>query len=130
MNQFNEKFYALRDQNDKDNNNLIELLILCKSPGIKMDIETKILYVIDIVYQYYENATVYEKAEINKLLEFINKLLKFDKVSYEEFDDAIFYKQQLDYLEEEDFYDERDERTCIFGYNCEYEYEANDESFY
>lgn len=130
MNQFNERFYALFEQNNNENNNLIELLILCKSPGIKMNIETKIVYVIDIVYQYYENATVYEKEQINKLLEFIDKQLKFDKVSYEEFEDAIFYKQQVDYLEEEDIYDERDDRTCIFGYNCEYECEASSESFY
>jgi organic radical activating enzyme len=126
MNRFNEKFYALLDQNENDNNNVIELLKMCKSPGIKMDIETKIVYVMDLVYQYYQDATTYEKEQINKLLE-----LKFEKVSYEEFDDLIFYKQQLDYIEEEEkYYDERDDRTCIFGYNCEYECEASSESFY
>jgi organic radical activating enzyme len=130
MNQFNERFYALLDQGENNNNNLIELLILLKSPGIKMDIETKIVYVIDLVYQYYEDATVYEKEQINKLLEFIDKQLKFDNVSYEEFEDLIFYKQQLDYLEEEDLYDERDDRTCMFGYNCGYECEGFEESFY
>ena len=134
MNRFYEKFYALLDQNENDNNNVIELLKMCKSPGIKMDIETKIVYVMDLVYQYYEDATTYEKEQINKLLEFIDKQLKFEKVSYEEFDDLIFYKQQLDYIEEEekyyDDYDERDDRTCIFGYNCEYECEGFSESFY
>jgi hypothetical protein len=131
MNRFNEKFYALLDQNENDNNNVIELLKMCKSPGIKMDIETKIVYVMDLVYQYYQDATTYEKEQINKLLEFIDKQLKFEKVSYEEFDDLIFYKQQLDYIEEEEkYYDERDDRTCIFGYNCEYECEASSESFY
>lgn len=128
MNQFNQKFYTLLDQNDNVNNNLIELLKLLKSPGIKMDIETKIVYVIDLVYQYYENATVYEKEQINKLLEFIDKQLQFDQISFEEFEDLIFYKQQLDYLEAENYYE--DERQCVFGYNCGYEDEAGSESFY
>lgn len=133
MNQFNKQFYDLLDQNNNVNNNLIELLKLLKSPGIKIDIETKIVYVIDLVYQYYENATKFEKKQINKLLEFIDKQLQFDQISFEEFEDLIFYKQQLDYLEElENFYeeDERDDRTCIFGYNCGYTCEANEESFY
>jgi hypothetical protein len=125
MNQFNEKFYTLLDQG----NNVMELLKMCKSPGIKINIEKKVEYIIEIVYSYYEFATKIEKAEINKLLNFINKQMNFDNVSYTEFEEAIFYKQQLDYLEE-DFYNERDDRTCIFGYNCEYECEGACESFY
>lgn len=137
MNQFNEKFYALLNQNNNVNNNLIELLKLLKFPGIKIYIETKIVYAIDLVYQYYENATKFEKEQINKLLEFIDKQLQFDQISFEEFEDAIFYKQQLDYLEElENFYEDDedgkyyDDKTCIFGYNCRYECDANNESFY
>lgn len=127
MNQFNKQFYTLLDQNDNVNNNLIELLILCKFPGIKMDIDTKILYISELVYQYYEDATVYEKEQINKLLEFIVKQLKFDQSSSEVLDETIFYKQQLDILYEEEFQDER-----VFGYNCQYQYECEtqDESFF
>lgn len=127
MNKFNNQFYTLLDE---QNNNLMELLKMCKSPGIKMNIEQKVVYIIDIVYQYYETATKYDKEQINKLLKFIDKQLKFDKISYEEYEeyeDAIFYKQQLDYLEEQEF---EDERQCVFGYNCGYECEENTESFY
>lgn len=127
MNKFNEQFCALFHQNDNINNNLIELLKMCKSPGIKLNIEKKVIYAIEIIYQYYETATQYEKVQINKLLEFINKQLKFDKISYEEYEDAIFYKQQLDYLEENYI---EDERQCVFGYNCGYGCEATEESFY
>ena len=70
MIQFNEQFYELLD-----NDNLLELLKLCKSPGIKIDIETKVLYIKklkftliyikEIVYKYYEISTKYEKEQIN-----------------------------------------------------------------
>lgn len=124
MNHFNEKFYALLDD---QNNNLIELLKMSKSPGIKMNIEQKIIYISEIVYQFYETATKFEKDQINKLLEFIDKQLKFDQISFEEFEDLIFYKQQIDYLEEDQY---EDERECIFGYNCAYTCDANEESYY
>ena len=120
MNNFNDKFYDLLEQNNKNNNNLLELLKLCKYPGIKIDIEIKIVYIIEIIYQYYEYSSKYDKERINELVEFVDKQLKFAKIFSKIFEDCLFYKEQIDYLEE----DENDfeyERECIFGYNCGYE---------
>ena len=47
MNQFNEQFYESFDKND----NLLELLKLCKSPRIKIDIETNEIQVINNIDQ-------------------------------------------------------------------------------
>ena len=127
MIQFNEQFYELLD-----NDNLLELLKLCKSPGIKIDIETKVLYIKEIVYKYYEISTKYEKEQINKLLEFIGKQLKFEQIYSIDFENCEYYKNQCDMYEDyEDYEDyEEDERECIFGYCCNYNCEAMEESFY
>lgn len=129
MNNFNDQFYALLEQNNNNNNNLIELLKLCKYPGIKIDIDTKIVYITEIVYQYYDSASKYEKEQINILLKFIEKQLKFTDISSKVFEDCLFYKQQIEYLE---YYENfEDERQCIIGYSCGYyECEGFDEYFY
>ena len=124
MNQFNEQFYESFDKND----NLLELLKLCKSPRIKIDIETKVLYIIEIVYKYYETSTKLEKEQINKLLEFIKKQLIFEQIYYVDFHNCELYIIQCDTYEE--YYDYENEHECIFGYSCNYNCEAIEESFY
>lgn len=114
MNKFNKQFY-----NNYDTNNLVELLKLCKSPGIKIDIETKVLYICEIIYKYYEISTKFEKEQINKLLEFIEKQLKFEQIYSVDFENCEYYKIQCDMYEA--YYEYENEKECIFGYSCGYE---------
>ena len=126
MNKFNKQFYELLDK--YDTNNLVELLKLCKSPGIKINIETKVLYICEIVYKYYAISTKFEKEHINKLLEFIEKQLKFEQIYSVEFENCEYYKHQCDMYEA--YYEDENEHECIFGYNCDYECDVMEESFY
>lgn len=123
---FNDRFYELIN-NDPDNENCIKLLTMCRFPGVALKLTDRIGYTIEIIYKYYDNCNEFEIEQINKLIQFINKQLKFEQLHSDDFDDCLYYKQQCDYLKE----DEKQLREYEYNYSYGgYEDEGHDESFY
>jgi hypothetical protein len=125
---FNEKFEYLLVKT----NNLQKLLIMCRFPGIKIDINDRVKYVEKLINYYIDNydcdnctnvCTDYESEQIENLVYFIDNKLKnvkdFDwdicKKNYKYFE----FKLNTNYLNQQHCQNYIPEReTCYFEDDC------------
>jgi len=134
MQNFNDKFNQLLVEND--NNNLTKLMILVRFPGIKLNLNIRIRYAIDVIYYFYNlnKTNDFETDQINKLVMFIDNKIEHTFVINKEWENTKNYIEKCEYnIEIQRINDES------FEYNCDccddvydnyYEDEENEESFY